>query len=213
VKYTALYVAGVFDFETGLKIVQARGKIMQSICEVVSGTMMAIIGFDRDKLKSICDSVEGIVEIANYNCPGQLVIGGSIDAVSKAGELALANGARRAIPLNVSGPFHTSILSEASKQFAEFIKDTSLNEPCKPVYMNVTGEVYNGSLKDLMSRQISNSVMFEDSIKEMVKTGVDTFIEVGPGKVLSGFVKKIDRGLNIINVDKLSDLEKVLENI
>ncbi|QVK21143.1 ACP S-malonyltransferase [Mycoplasmatota bacterium] len=212
-EYAALYYAGVFDFETGLKIVQSRSKIMQGICEKVSGTMMAIIGFDRDKLENLCNQVEGIVEIANYNCPGQLVIGGEVDSVKKVGELATKEGARRVIPLKVSGPFHTSILSEASKLFGEFLSKVELKEPSERIYMNVTGDLYNGSLKELMTKQISSSVMFEDSIKKMIELGVDTFIEIGPGKVLSGFVKKIDRKLNILNVDKLADLEKLLEVI
>ncbi len=212
-EYTSLYYSNSFDFKTGIELTRRRGIIMTEACLKTEGTMAAIIGLDRDKLNDVCSKVNGVCEIANYNCPGQLVISGEVDAVREACTLAKDEGAKRAIELVVSGPFHSSLLSDAASNFGSHLNNVSLNEPDKKIVMNVTGDFYKGELKDLMEKQIKSSVLFEDSIRQLIDEGVDTFVEIGPGKVLSGFVKKIDRKLNILNIEDSESLVKTLDKL
>ncbi len=212
-EYTSLYYADSFDLKTGIELVRKRGTLMMEACTNTKGTMAAILGLDRNILNEICTKVNGVCEIANYNCPGQLVISGEIEAVKNACELAKEAGAKRAIELTVSGPFHSSLLAEASNNFMEYIEDLKLSEPNKKVVMNVTGDFYDGSLKENMINQIKSSVLFEDSIVKLIDQGVNTFVEIGPGKVLSGFVKKIDRKLNVLNVEDSASLATTIEKL
>lgn len=210
-EYSALITSGVLSFDEGIKLVAKRGQIMTDAVNPGLGTMAAIIGYDRDKLKTLCDNEELTCEIANYNCPGQLVIGGINEAVNNVMEKAKEDGAKRVIPLNVSGPFHTSLLQDAKKLLKKEIDQVIINDPQIPIIMNVNAKYLEGNAKDLMINQVTNSVYFEDSLNQMIKDGVDTFIEIGSGKVLSGFVKKIDRKLITLNVEDIESLNKVLE--
>ena len=209
-EYGALYYNDVFDFETGLRILEKRGLFMSEACSNTSGIMSAIIGMEASELLDIIDSVDGYVKIANYNTYGQLVISGQENIVLKVNELALAKGAKRAIVLNTSGPFHTDLMKEASSRFEEYLEGVKLSEPTKNLLVNTTGEMYGGNIKKTMVSQINSSVMFYQMIEKLISEGVTTFIEVGPKKTLCGFVRKINRKLNIYNVEDTLSLEKLL---
>lgn len=212
-EYAALYESGILSFEDGVKLVNRRGKYMASVVPRGQGSMAAILGMDADALEEVCASVNGICSIANYNCPGQLVIGGEKQAVLDAMELAKAKGAKRAIELNVAGPFHTKMLEKAGSLLFEDLYNVTLHNRNKEIVMNVTGDLLNNAdnIKDLMRQQVSKSVLFEKSIRRLIDLGVDTFIEIGPGKVLCGFVKKIDDTKTILNVENLESLDNTLK--
>jgi len=214
-EYAALAYAGAFDEETAIKLVAKRGRLMEEAVPAGIGAMTAVLGLEADKLKEACDRVTGlgVVEIANYNCPGQLVIGGHQSAVEEAGRVALELGAKRAIPLKVSGPFHTSLLSEAGTKLRTELEKVELGELNVPVIFNTTGTSESVNLVDTLEQQIQSSVYFEKSIRQMLADGVDTFIEVGPSKTLSGFVKKIDRKATIYNMEDLESLNKIVEEL
>jgi [acyl-carrier-protein] S-malonyltransferase len=188
---------------------------MQEAVPEGKGTMAAILGLSREQVIECCMDASkiGIVEPANYNCPGQIVIGGEVLAVSVACENAKEKGAFKTIPLSVSAPFHTSMLKEASERLEEELKTVDINEMNVSVITNVTGNYVNNieEIKILLKNQVMNAVQWESTIKKMVEDGVDTFIEIGPGKVLSAFVKKIDRKLICANVEDMKSLEKTLE--
>lgn len=212
-EYSALCAANVFSFEEGVTLVAKRGELMSAASD--NGKMAAILGLDLEKVQAVCNeaSVKGIVEVANLNCPGQIVIGGEADAVTYACEVAKNYGAKRALTLAVSGPFHTSLLKETAEIFGQLLNQKNLKEPQVPVVLNVLGDYYDSTLnlKDLMVKQMASSVKWEASIRQMIADGVDTFIEVGPGKTLSGFVKKIDRSVKILNVDDMKSLEATIK--
>jgi [acyl-carrier-protein] S-malonyltransferase len=209
-EYGALYYNDVFDFETGLKILEKRGLFMNEAAKNTRGLMSAILGMESDVLLDIIEGVEGFVKIANYNTYGQLVISGQDNAVLEVNEIALKKGAKRAIVLNTSGPFHTSLMKEASTKFNEYLSTVKLGVPSKKLLVNTTGDFYKDNLKNTMVDQITNSVMFYQMIEKLIDDGVTTFIEVGPKKSLCSFVKKIDRKLNIYNVEDMTSLEKLL---
>ncbi|MDD8048337.1 MAG: ACP S-malonyltransferase [Thomasclavelia sp.] len=216
-EYTALHASGVFDDQQAIELVRFRGLAMEKAAEGVKSKMLAIIGLDRTKLDEAVSKAKslGVVQICNYNCPGQLVIGGEDKAVTKAGEYALELGARRAIPLNTSGPFHTSLLEEASKNLHDKFKDTKFNEMTIPVIFNATAKELadDKSIADMLELQVKSSVYFEDSIRYMIDKGVDTIIEVGPGKVLSGFIRKIDKSIKTYQIEDNETFTKVLEEL
>ena len=211
-EYSALCAADTFSFEEGVQLVAKRGELMGSASG--NGKMAALLGLDVEKAQSVCDeaSVKGVVELANLNCPGQIVIGGEADAVAYACEIAKNHGAKRALILPVSGPFHTSLLKETAQTFGEVLQAKNLNQPQLPIVLNALGDYYQSdlSLIDLMVKQMATSVKWEASIRKMIEDGVDTFIEVGPGKTLSGFVKKIDRNVKILNVEDSASLEATI---
>ncbi|QVK18860.1 ACP S-malonyltransferase [Mycoplasmatota bacterium] len=212
-EYSALYASGIFDFEKIVYLVKQRANYMEKCATAYPGKMAAIIGMKQDVLTNICEEVaktHGIVQIANYNCPNQLVIGGKKEAVEMVCAQAKEKGARRAVVLNVSGGFHTSLMSDAANEMYEEVIKTPYNKPAIDIIMNATADYLPfNQLPQLMKRQIESSVYFEDTIKKMIADGIDTFIEIGPGNVLSGFVRKIDRTKTVISIDKLSDLERV----
>lgn len=209
-EYGALYYNDVFDFETGLKILEKRGLFMSEAASNTDGLMSAIIGMEADALLEIISTVNGYVKIANYNTYGQLVISGQEEAVSEVNKKALEFGAKRAIVLNTSGPFHTELMKEASNKFSEYLEGIELSEPTKQLLVNTSGDFYEENLKETMVSQITNSVMFYQMIEKLISEGVTTFIEVGPKKTLCGFVKKIDRKLDIYNVEDALSLQKLL---
>jgi len=209
-EFGALLHNDVYNFEIGLKILEKRGLFMHDASKHVNGKMSAILGLDAAILEDIIKETKGYVKIANYNTYGQLVISGEENAVLEVNNKALESGAKRAILLNTSGPFHTDLMSEASTRFSEYLKTIELLEPTKKLLLNVTGDFYQRDIKNSMIKQITNSVYYYQMIEKLINEGVDTFIEIGPKKTLCGFVKKIDRKLNIYNVEDISSLTKLL---
>lgn len=195
-EYTALCVAGVISFEDTVKLVRKRGELMSKAVEPGKGGMAAILGLAAEEVKNAISSIEQKVEIANYNCPGQIVISGEIKGIEAACKIISEMG-KKAIPLSVSGPFHSSMMKPAAVEFEKVLNEIKFNDPIIPVVMNVTAKplVSGKEAKQLMVEQLYSSVMWTQSITNMVSDGVEDFIEIGPGKVLSGLVKKIKRSL------------------
>jgi len=212
-EYSALHSANIFTFDDIVYLVSKRAKYMEECSIKNPGKMAAIIGLGKDILGSICQDVsmkKGIVTIANYNSPKQLVIGGITEAVEKVVEEAKNKGAKRVVNLNVSGGFHTELMSEAAEKMYEEVKQISYNKPSISMVMNATGNYLDiNKLPILMKKQIKSSVYFTDSVMRMIDDGVENFIEIGPGKVLSGLVKKIDRSKRVISINNTNDLERV----
>lgn len=216
-EYSALVCSGVLDFEDAVRVVKKRGKFMQEEVPLGVGTMAAVIGLPREKVRKACirASKEGIVQVANYNCQSQIVIAGEIKAVDKALEIAKELGAKRTIKLKVSAPFHTSMLKGAGDKLYGELQNIELKEMKIPVMTNVTGTYINDvhDIKGILKEQVMSSVLWEDIIKNMIEEGVDTFIEIGPGKALCGFVKKINRKVKVLNVEDLNSLRKTVDEL
>lgn len=217
-EYTALVAASSLEFRDAVQIVRKRGEFMEAAVPNGQGSMAAILGMDADKLTEITDQVTetvSSVQLANLNCPGQIVISGTKEGVEKACELAKENGARRAIPLEVSGPFHSRLMEPASQKLDEVLQNHSIVDAKIPVISNVTAEPVTDAeqIKDLLIKQLYSPVRWEDSIKTMIDLGVDTFIEIGPGKVLTGLVRKIDRKVKTYNIFDEDSLNKTVEQL
>jgi len=196
-EFSALVANGVLSFEDGLKLVAQRSQAMQKACELESSTMAAVLGLEDEMVESICSETEGIVVAANYNCPGQLVISGAFDAVERACENLKERGARRAMILPVGGAFHSPLMEPARKDLATAIENTQFNTPLCPIYQNVSTFAVKDSaeIKKNLVFQLTAPVKWTQSVQNMIKDGASEFIEVGPGKVLQGLVKKIDRSV------------------
>ena len=192
---SALTAAGVLTFEDGLKLVSKRALAMQAACEAEPSTMAAILGLDNEVVEGICEKVKGIVVAANYNCPGQLVISGTVDAINDACELLKEAGARRALVLPVGGAFHSPLMEPARAELAKAIETTTFNTPICPIYQNVTASAVTvpNEIKENLVAQLTAPVRWTQTMHQMIADGVSGFIEVGPGKVLQGLVKKVDR--------------------
>lgn len=220
-EYSALVTSEVLNFEEAVALVKKRGRFMQEAVPVGVGSMAAIIGLPLEKLKAALEKARenGIVEIANYNTNNQIVVGGEKEAVKKAMELSLEAGAKRAIELKVSGPFHTSLLEKASIKLREELQNIKFNKPKVKTISNVTAEIIEDKddIKSLLFSQVKSSVRWSESIEKMLNMGVDTFIELGPGRVLSSFIKEISREkgvkVKIYNVEDMKSLQKTLEGI
>ena len=216
-EYSALHAAGVFDAKTAVELVAFRGKAMERSAAGVESAMVAVLGLERDKLRSACEQASdaGTVVIANYNCPGQLVIGGEKAAVEKAVGLAKEAGAKRCLPLKVSGPFHPPLMENAGKALSEHFRPIQFQTPNIPVVFNCLGDINQSgeSIPELLVRQVQSSVYMEDSIRKMVDLGVDVLVEIGPGKALSGFARKTVPEVPVFAVETVSDVEKLLEAI
>ena len=212
-EYNALIASSVLTFEEAVKVVRERGILMQNAVPVGLGAMAAVLGAKKELIEEVCENTKGIVSIANYNCPGQIVISGEVEAVEKASEALKEQGAKRVIPLNVSGPFHSPMLKEAGEQLVKVLDTVEIKKPVVPYVANVNAKMITEAepIKELLGQQVSSSVRFEQSIEALLEDGVDTFIEMGPGKTLSGFVKKVNRKVNVINIEKVEDLEKLKE--
>ena len=200
-EFSALVAAGALSFEDGLKLVYARAMAMQKACEASPSTMAAVIALDDDKVEEICDQVtrEGdVVVAANYNCPGQIVISGSIEGIEKACVLMKEAGAKRALPLNVGGAFHSPLMNPAKVELEEAIQATKFNTPKCPIYQNVDALPHTSpeEIKANLVAQLTASVRWTQTVKNMLADGVDEFIECGPGAVLQGLIKKIDKTAN-----------------
>lgn len=209
-EYGALVAAGVLTAEDAFALVRKRGIFMQEAVPE-GGAMAAVLGSDAETIERICRETEGQVSVANYNCLGQIVITGEESAVAAAGEALKAAGAKRVLPLKVSGPFHSPMLKKASEQLKEALADVELHEMKIPYLTNVTGDYVKdiSEVKELLETQVCASVRWQQSVEKMIADGVDTFVEIGPGRTLTGFLRKIDRSVKGYNVDKLEDLEKV----
>ena len=215
-EYTALVYSGALDFESGLKLVKIRGELMQKAGEQQKGTMAAIVGIDEEVINSICEeaSAAGIVQVANFNSPGQIVISGSVAGVQKAIELAKAKNAKMAKELVVHGAFHSPLMEPARKELKKALDDTEFNTIMIPVYANVTAEALNPlsspeEIKKSLCNQLTSPVRWQQSVEQMIKDGADEFIELGPGKVLQGLIKRIDTSVQFKGYDKIKDLELV----
>jgi [acyl-carrier-protein] S-malonyltransferase len=213
-EYGALVAADVMDLKDLFYIIRKRGIFMQEAYPV-GGAMTAVLGLDSDKIKEICDNTEGIVTIANYNCPGQIVITGEKDAVDRASTALTEAGAKRCVPLKVSGPFHSALLNGAGEKLGKELIPINIRNPKIPYISNVGAldVVEKAPIKTLLVNQVSNSVCWQQTIEKMIAGGIDTFIEIGPGKTLSGFMRKINKDVKCMNIDKLADLDKVLEEL
>ena len=213
-EYSALHAAGVFDADTAVELVAFRGKAMEDAAAGRPSAMVAVLGLDRAALQEACDeaSARGCVVIANYNCPGQLVIGGEKAAVDKAAELAKAAGARRCIPLKVSGPFHTRLMAPAGDALAERFRTENFGEMKIPVLFNCLGreKADADTIPDLLVKQVQSSVYMEDALRRLGELGVDHILEVGPGSALSGFVKKTLPGVPCASVETPEQLDAAL---
>lgn len=214
-EFSALVASNVMSFEDAVRVVKARGKYMQEEVPIGVGTMAAFIGLERDKVIEACNraSEYGVVEPANFNSPIQIVISGEVKAVEKAVEIGKELGAKKAMVLNVSAPFHSSMLYGAGEKLTNELDKIDLGNFNYPVVANVTSEYYESvaSVKELLVKQVSNAVLWEDSVRKMIADGINTFVEVGPGKALSGFIKRISRDVEILNVEDMKSLEKTLK--
>ena len=214
-EYSALCYADCFSVQAGAEILRERGTCKANALPSGTSAMAAVLMLDKEAILNACEAVQdiGVCEIANYNCPGQIVITGEKAAVEACGKKCLEAGARRVIPLQVSGAFHSSLLQEAGKQLHQVLSAYELKTPRIPVLHNLTACVADRPLIDLLSEQISHSVLLEDTIRNMLADGVDTFIEVGPGKAVSGFVKKCAKGMdvNILHVEDAASLVETLD--
>lgn len=211
-EYGALVASGVMSVHDALELIVKRGAFMQEAVPE-GGAMTAVMGLSNDVIEKVCSETEGIVSVANYNCPGQTVITGEADAVNRAAESLKAAGAKRCIPLKVSGPFHSKMLEDAGKKLAEELEKVEIQEIEVPYITNVTADYVTDKtqVKDLLEQQISSSVRWQQSVERMVQDGVDTFIEIGPKKTLTSFLKKIAPEAVGYNVETIADLEKIIE--
>ena len=211
-EYCALYAAGVMTEKDAIATVRQRGILMQKAVPAGQGGMAAILAMDAAAIEEVIADIDG-VQIANYNCPGQIVISGKKEAVETACEKLKEAGAKRTVMLNVSGPFHSRMLTGAGEKLGEVLKNVEVHTPVVPYVANVTAAYVTDAdeVKPLLEKQVSSSVRWQQSVEAMLADGVDTFIEIGPGKTLAGFMKKIDRTAKVLNIEKLEDVENVIE--
>lgn len=213
-EYSALVAAGALDFKMAVALVAKRGSFMEEAAPAGSGKMVAVLNAEVSLIEAVCQeaSAIGVVSPANYNTPSQIVIGGEVAAVDKAVELLKDAGVKRLIPLNVSGPFHTALLKPASERLAEVLETVEFSDFVRPLVGNTEATVMEKErVKELLTRQVMEPVRFYDSIAKMQEAGVTEFIEIGPGKVLSGFIKKIDRSADVRQVEDVESLNALLE--
>lgn len=211
-EYSALAFADVWNLDDAIEIVSNRGRIMQNALPLGTSKMAAIIGLERTKLEEVVKSCDGIVEVANYNCPGQIVITGENTAVDNAMEKLKEAGALKVVPLNVSGAFHSSLLNNASKELRVVLDKFEPKNPKYDVVYNITGKKENKPINDILEAQICHSVYFEDSIRLMMDE-CDCLVEIGPGKSLQGFCKRINRSYKCYNVTDLASLKQTLDEL
>lgn len=213
-EYAAIVATGAMKPEDAFKVVKMRGAFMQEAVPA-GGGMAAVLGLEYPVIEEVLSKVEGIVSIANYNCPGQIVITGWEDAIARAMAPLKEAGARRVLPLKVSGPFHSELLVEAGKKLEGVLNDVNLSDLKIPYIANLTADYVKeaSQIKPLLVKQVSSPVRFQQTIELMIADGVDTFVEIGPGKTVSGFVRKVSSDVKVMNVDKYEDLGKCLEEL
>lgn len=209
-EYEALYAAGALSVTDAIRVVARRGELMEAAVPAGVGAMAAVLGAEVSLIEETLSEIPE-VWIANYNCPGQIVISGKKEAVEAAAEALKARGIKRVLMLNVSGPFHSGLLREAGEELGKVLAETEIHPLRIPYYANVTGDIVEDAAKvrGLLTEQVYSSVRFEQSIRNMLSAGVDTFYELGPGKTLAGFVKKIDREATVVNIETMEDLAKI----
>lgn len=212
-EYSALVAAKCIEFPDALKLVSNRGKFMEEAIPAGKGAMAAILGLSNEKVEDICAGIDGVVETVNYNCPGQLVIAGEKDKVEIASKLAIAEGAKRAVLLNVSGPFHSSLMKPAAERFAHELSNVQFQSPTFPIVANLTAKLVEcpNDIKEGLKGQIYHPVLWDMSIRNLISLGVDTFVEVGPSKVLSCLMKKIDKNVKVYNVENVESLNNTIK--
>lgn len=211
-EYGALAASEVMELADLFALIRKRGIYMQEAYPV-GGAMTAVLGMDATVIEKICEETDGIVSIANYNCPGQIVITGEQAAVERAMEALKEAGARKCIPLKVSGPFHSALLAQAGEKLAAELAGITVKDPVIPYACNVEATMVTKAdrVKELLSKQVCASVRWQQCIETMRAEGVDTFIEIGPGKTLTGFNRKIDKEIKTYNIETVEDLEKIME--
>jgi [acyl-carrier-protein] S-malonyltransferase len=212
-EFTALAVAGAMSFEDGLKVVRQRGRYMQEACDATRGSMAAVIGLDEKLTRDVC--AEAGVVLANLNCPGQLVISGEAERITRACELAKAKGARRALPLTVAGAYHSPLMASAQPKLAKELERINLSAPQMEVISNVTAEPHQGPdrIRTLLVDQVTSSVRWEESMRHLLAKGFNRFIELGPGTALSGFMKRIDKNAVTVNVADLASFDSATASL
>lgn len=213
-EYCAIAAAGGMDTEDAITTVRKRGILMETAVPKGKGSMAAVLGMENEAVETGVADIEG-VSVANYNCPGQIVITGWKESVEKACEALKNAGARRVMPLNVSGPFHSPMLKEAGEELGKVLDNVELKELQIPYVTNVTAEYVTdiSQTKALLSRQVASSVRWQQSMERMIADGVDTFVEIGPGRTLAGFMKKINRDVKVYNIGCWDDVEKVVQEL
>jgi [acyl-carrier-protein] S-malonyltransferase len=212
-EFTALTAAGAVSFEDGLRVVRQRGRFMQEACDATRGGMAAVIGLDEALTREVC--AETGVVLANLNCPGQLVISGGTDKIAKAVELAKARGAKRAIPLPVAGAYHSPLMAGAQPKLQAELAKVKLSSPIVPVISNVTGQPHGvpNEISARLVEQVTSSVLWEKSMRYLLAQGFTRFIELGPGTALSGFMKRIDKNAQMLNVADVASLEATVKAV
>jgi len=210
-EFTALTAAGAMSFEDGLRVVRQRGKFMQEACDVTQGGMAAVIGLDEAPTREVC--AEAGVVLANLNCPGQLVISGEADKIAKAVELAKAKGAKRAIPLPVAGAYHSPLMASAQPKLQGELAKIKMSAPTVPVVSNVTAQPHGADIAPRLVEQVCSSVLWENSMRYLLSQGFTRFIELGPGAALSGFMKRIDKSVPMLNVADAASLEATAKGL
>lgn len=210
-EYSAYYAAGVYDFKNAIEIIHKRASLMQAAVQGLNTGMAAVLGGSEEVVLKLCKTVSepnDWVVIANYNAPGQIVISGHLTAINRFTDAAKTNGVKRVIPLQVSGAFHSPILKEAGKQLKDFAKQFQLEKPKVPLYLNTTARpLTDECMTDQMEKQMQEPVLFEQTLKNMIKDGATHFIDIGPGQILTGLVKKVDPDAVVFNLEKLADLD------
>ncbi|MDI3257185.1 MAG: ACP S-malonyltransferase [Kyrpidia sp.] len=213
-EYTALVAAGALDFADAVTLVHRRGRYMDEAAPAGEGAMAAVLQGDRDMVARVCQEVSeevGPVELANVNCPGQVVISGKAEAVRVAGRRVLERGAKRVLPLDVSGPFHSALMEPAARRLAADLAEVPIRDARCPVVSNVDARARSGAeeIREALVRQVSRPVLWEDGVRAMIAMGASGFAEIGPGRVLSGLVRKVDRGVDVWNAEDPDGLEQV----
>lgn len=217
-EYSAFFAAEIFDFKTALKLVEYRAKFIQECCEKNPGTMAAVIGMEKTQLKNVCDAIaqeKGVCEMVNFNSVQQIVVAGQKSAIEMLTEKIGAVPGTRAIPLNVSGAFHSGLMAEAAEKMKAVLETAAIKDAAIPVAANVDAEltVRADEIKAKLARQINHPVLWEDSIHKMIANGVETFLEIGPGKVLTGLLRKIDKKKKALNLEDEPSLRKVVNEL
>jgi [acyl-carrier-protein] S-malonyltransferase len=217
-EYSALVASGSLSFQDAVRLVRQRGMFMEEAVPTGKGAMAAVMGLERDALADVCQTISGqgrTVELANLNSPGQIVISGTKEGVEQAGQLAKEKGARRVIPLQVSGPFHSSLMRPAAERLAEPLAEVKINAAVPPVVCNFSARPVEkpDEIKHALLSQVSSPVLWEDAIRWMIEQGVDTFVEIGPGNVLSGLIKKIDRRVTTLAVGDQEGYEQLKQTL
>lgn len=210
-EYNALLASSVLSLEDACRVIRKRGVYMQEAVPVGKGAMAAVLGMTQEKVEKELSNIEGVIEIANYNCPGQIVISGEVQAIETAKEQLKAAGAKRVLPLNVSGPFHSSLLKDAGEKLYKELEEIELHSITVPYVSNVTAEIVSdtSSIKELLKEQVYSSVRWQQSVEAMIEWGADTFVEIGPGKTLTGFMRKINKDVKAYHIETITDLEQI----